>query len=122
MNQSIHQLLRLILEGFAWFLKTIEVIWDWSWLQIMSAFSLSWENMPAWKVVVGVIAMAILVALLLAMFRRALAAFGKIAAAFWTMAVTVFGVLIFVVVAGLFSRGFQWVVASVPDHFWDKFL
>jgi hypothetical protein len=29
------------------------------------------------------------------------------------------GVLAFVVVAGLFSRGVQWVVASVPDCFWE---
>jgi hypothetical protein len=87
MNQSIHQLLRLILQGFAWFLQTIEVLWDWSWSQIVSAFNLSWANLPAWK-----------------------------------MAVTAFGVLVFVVVAGLFSRGVQWVVASVPDHFWEKFL
>jgi hypothetical protein len=122
MNQSVHQLLRLILEGFAWFLKTIEALWDWSWAQIVSAFSLSWENLPAWKIAVGVVAMAILLALLVAMFRHALAAFGRIAAAFWTMAVTVFGVMVFVVVAGLFSRGFQWVVASVPDHFWEKFM
>ena len=28
----------------------------------------------------------------------------------------------FVVMAGVFSRGIQWMVASVPDHFWDKFL
>ena len=35
---------------------------------------------------------------------------------------TVFGVVDFVVVAGLFSRGFQWMIASVPDRFWDKFL
>jgi predicted cation transporter len=122
MNQSIHELLRLILQGFAWFLRTIEALWDWSWAQIVSAFRVPWENLPAWKIAVGVIAMVILVALLVAMFRHALAAFGKIAAAFWTMAVTVFGVLVFVVVAGLFSRGFQWVVASVPDHFWEKFL
>ena len=122
MNQAIHQLLRLILEGFTWFLKTIEAVWVWSWAQIISAFSLSWQNLPAWKIAVGLIAMAILVVLLVAMFRRALLAFGRIAAAFWTMAVTVFGVLVFVVVAGLFSRGVQWVVASVPDHFWDKFL
>jgi hypothetical protein len=111
-NQSVHQLLRLILEGFAWFLRTIEALWDWSWAQIVSAFSLPWDNLPAWKIAVGVIAMAILVGLLAVMFRRALAAFGRIAAAFWTMAVTVFGVLVFVVVAGLFSRGFQWVVAA----------
>jgi hypothetical protein len=48
--------------------------------------------------------------------------FGKIAAAFWTMAMTVFAVLALVVMAGLFSRGFQWVVASVPDKFWEKFM
>jgi hypothetical protein len=121
-NQSVHQLLRLILEGFTWFLKTIEALWDWSWAQIISAFRLSWADLPGWKIVVGLIAIAVLVVLLAAMFRRALTAFGRIAAAFWTMAMTVFGVLLFVVVAGLFSRGFQWVVASVPDHFWDKLL
>ena len=122
MNQSIHQLLQLILQGFAWFLKTIEALWDWSWAQIVAAFAMSWGNLPAWKLVVGLIAMVILLALLVAMFRHALAAFGRIAHAFWTMAITVFGVLVFIVVAGLFSRGFQWVVASVPDHFWEKFL
>jgi hypothetical protein len=122
MNQSVHQLLRLILEGFTWFLKTIEALWDWSWAQIISAFRLSWADLPGWKIVVGLIAIAVLVVLLAAMFRRALTAFGRIAAAFWTMAMTVFGVMLFVVVAGLFSRGFQWVVASVPDHFWDKLL
>jgi hypothetical protein len=122
MNQSLHQLLQLILQGFTWFLKTIEALWVWSWSQIVAAFGISWESLPVWKLAVGLIGMLILIALLVVMFRRALAAFGRIAAAFWTMAVTVFGVLIFVVVAGLFSRGFQWVVASVPDHFWEKFL
>jgi hypothetical protein len=122
MNQSVHQLLRLILEGFAWFLKTIEALWDWSWAQILAAFNISWANLPGWKIAVGLIAMVVLIALLVVMFRHALAAFGRIAAAFWTMAVTVFGLVAFVALAGLFSRGFQWVVASVPDHFWEKFL
>jgi hypothetical protein len=122
MNQAIHQLLQLILEGVRWFLKTMEALWVWSWAQITGAFSISWENLPAWKIAVGMIAIAVLAVLLLLMFRHALAAFGRIAAAFWTMAVTLFGLLACVVVAGLFSRGFQWVVASVPDHFWEKFL
>jgi Na+/melibiose symporter-like transporter len=122
MNQSVHQLLHLILQGFTWFLRTIETLWIWSWSQITSAFNISWGNLPAWKLAVGLIAMAILAFILVTLFRRALAAFGKIAAAFWTMAVTAIGILAFVVMAGLFSRGVQWVVASVPDHFWDKFL
>ena len=122
MNESVHQLLRLLLQGFTWFVKTIEALWDWSWTQILSAFKISWDNLPGWKLAVGIIAILVLAALLLAMFKRVLAAFGEIATAFWTMAMTGFGVLVFVVVAGLFSRGFQWVVASVPDHFWEKFL
>lgn len=122
MNESVHQLLRLILQGFTWFVKTIEALWDWSWTQILTAFKISWDNLPAWKLAVGVVAILVLAALLLAMFRRLLTAFGEIAAAFWTMTMTVFGVLFFVVMAGLFSRGFQWVVASVPDRFWDKLL
>ena len=37
-------------------------------------------------------------------------------------ALTAFALLTFVVVAGLFSRGFQWVVASVPDKFWANLI
>jgi hypothetical protein len=122
MNQAVHQLLHLILQGVAWFLRTMEVLWDWSWAQIAAVFHLSWANLPAWKLALGIVATAVLAALLVTMFRRALAAFGRIAAAFWTMAVTAFGILAFVVMAGLFSRGFQWVVASVPDRFWEKFM
>ena len=122
MNQAVHQLLALVLQGLTWFLKTIEALWIWSWTQIASAFSVSWDALPAWKLAVGLIAMVALATLLLLMIKRGLEAFGKIAAAFWTMALTLFGILTFVVMAGLFSRGFQWVVASVPDKFWEKFL
>jgi hypothetical protein len=38
------------------------------------------------------------------------------------MTLTLFGVLTFVAIAGVFSRGFQWLVTTVPDKFWEKFL
>jgi len=122
MNEAIHQLLQLILQGLTWVVKTVEALWVWSWSQIASAFSMSWGNLPTWKIAFGVIAIAILAAILVVMFKRGLEAFGRIAAAFWTMVVTMFGILTFVVMAGLFSRGFTWVVASVPDNFWEKLI
>jgi len=122
MNDAVHQLLQLILQGLTWFMRTIEAIWVWSWTQIASVFNMPWQDMPAWKIVLGVIAIAVLAAMLVVMFLRGLHAFSRIAHAFWTMAVMVFGIVFFVAVAGLFSRGFQWVVASVPDNFWDKFI
>jgi hypothetical protein len=122
MNDAFHQLLQLILQGLTWFMRTIEAIWVWSWTQIASVFNMPWQDMPAWKIVLGVIAIAVLAAMLVVMFLRGLHAFSRIAHAFWTMAVMVFGIVFFVAVAGLFSRGFQWVVASVPDNFWEKFI
>jgi hypothetical protein len=57
----------------------------------------------------------VLAAILVIVAIRAWDALGRIAAAFWTMALTLFTLLAFVIAAGLFSRGFQWVVASMPD-------
>ena len=122
MNQAVHQLVQLILQGFSWFLHTVERLWDWSWAQIMGAFNTSWADLPGWKIAVALVAIIVLAGLLLAMIRRGLLALGEIAAAFWTMALTMFGILPFIVIAGLFSRGFQWVVAAVPDDFWRRIL
>jgi hypothetical protein len=122
MNQAVHQLLQIILQAITWVLKTIEALWVWSWSQISLAFSMSWENLPGWKLAVALTAIAILAAVLLSLFKRGLEAFGKIAAAFWTMAFTCFGIAAFVLMAGVLSRGVQWMVATVPDNFWEKFL
>jgi len=122
MNQAVHQLLQLISQGLAWVIRTVEALWVWSWAEISSAFRTPWDGLPGWKLAVGIVAIAVLAVFLLVLIKRCLEAFGRIAAAFWTMALMVFGVLTLVVMAGLFSRGFQWVVASVPDKFWEKFL
>jgi CHASE2 domain-containing sensor protein len=122
MNDAVHQLLQVVLQGLTWVMRTIETLWVWSWSQIASVFSMSWGNLPGWKLAVGLIAMIVLAAMLVVMFMRGLQAFRRIAAAFWTMALTMVGILTFVVAAGLFSRGFTWVVASVPDNFWEKLL
>ena len=53
MNQSIHQLIQLILQGLTWFLRTIEALWVWSWAQILSVFNISWANLPGWKIAFG---------------------------------------------------------------------
>jgi hypothetical protein len=122
MNEAVHQLLQVILQGLTWVLKTIEALWVWSWAQIAGAFKMSWTDLPGWKLALGLIVVVALGVILLLMFKRGLQAFERIAAAFWTMALTMFGIVAFVVIAALFSRGFQWVVASVPDDFWSKLI
>jgi hypothetical protein len=122
MNDTVHQFLQVLLQGITWVVRTIEALWAWSWSQITSVFSMSWDNLPGWKLALGLVAVGVLIAIFVIIAKRAVAAFSRIAAAFWTIGMTLVGVLTFVVVAGLFSRGFTWVVASVPDDFWQKLL
>jgi hypothetical protein len=122
MNDAVHQLMQVILQGVSWVLHTIERLWVWSWNQIDSAFNISWGNLPAWKIVLGVIALVVVVVLLVRLLRQSLHAFRNIAEAFWTMVMAAFGVLAFVVIAGLFSRGFVYVMASVPNDVFARLV
>jgi hypothetical protein len=119
MNEAFHQFVQLILQGITWIFRTLEALWVWSWAQIASLANISWGDLPGWKLAIGLMAVAVLAVVLVGMFLRGWEALARIAAAFWTMAVTAFALVTFVVMAGLFSRGFQWVVANVPDKFWE---
>jgi len=121
MNDAIHQLMQLILQGITWALQTFEALWVWSWNQIGSIFNITWTNLPGWKLALG-LALGVLGALFVVMILRSWEAMARIAAAFWTAGVTMFALLTFVVLTALFSRGFQWVVTTAPDQFWSASL
>jgi hypothetical protein len=122
MTQALHQLIEIIISGIRWALNVIVLLWEWSWTQIAGVFTTPWWNLATWKLVVGMLAMVVLAYILYQLIKRCLGAFEKIATAFWTMAATMLGVITFVVIAGAFSFGFQWVVRSVPDRFWERFF
>jgi hypothetical protein len=82
---------------------------------ITALFGMAWGDLPGWKLAVGIGILVVLATILVIVAIRAWDALGRIAAAFWTMALTLVTLLAFVVAAGLFSRGFQWVVTSMPD-------
>jgi hypothetical protein len=117
-NQAVHQFLQLVLQAISWALTIFEALWVWSWAQIASLFTLSWGELAGWKLALGLVALGVLVALLIAMVLRGWEALSRIILAIRTTAVTLFVLLALVVTAALFSRGFQWVVANVPDRFW----
>lgn len=122
MNNAVHQLIQLILQGLTWVLRTAEALWDWSWAQINAVFAMPWGHLPAWKIAVGIVVIAALAALLFVILSRSWYASARIAAALWAICMMLISLLAFVVVAGLFSRGFQWIVASVPDRFWEGLI
>jgi hypothetical protein len=120
MTESLNQLIGIIVQGIRWALEVIVKLWVWSTTQIANVFSMQWFNLASWKLVVGILAMAVLAYLLYQLIKRLLGAFEKIATAFWTMAATMLGVITFVVIAGAFSFALQWVV-KLPDRPWERF-
>jgi hypothetical protein len=119
MNDAVHQFLQLVLQAISWAFSVFETLWVWSWAQISSLFSLSWGELAGWKLALGLIAIGVLIALLIIMVLRGWEALIRIFLAIRTTAVTLFVLLALVVTAALFSRGFQWVVATIPDRFWE---
>jgi hypothetical protein len=119
MNDAVHQFLQLVLQAISWAFRMFETLWVWSWTQISTMFSLSWGELAGWKLALGLIAIGVLIALLIAMVLRGWEALIRIFLAIRTTAVTLFVLLALVVTAALFSRGFQWVVATIPDRFWE---
>ena len=115
MNDAVQQLVKLILQALTWVFNTAAALWVWSWTQITALFGMAWGDLPGWKLAVGIGILVVLATILVIVAIRAWDALGRIAAAFWTMALTLVTLLAFVVAAGLFSRGFQWVVTSMPD-------
>jgi hypothetical protein len=122
MSEAIQNFVNLVMQGVAWVLEMAAALWLWSWTQISSMFTMSWADLPGWKVALGVFAVFLFAGALIVLALRGWHAVGRIAQAFWTMALAVTGMLAFVIAAGLFSRGFQWVVATVPDNFWERYL
>jgi hypothetical protein len=122
MTQALRELINIIVQGIRWALDVIVKLWEWSWTQINNVFAMPLWNLTTWKLVIGLLFMAVLAYILYQLIKRCLAAFEKIATAFWTMVATMLGIITFVVIAGAFSFSFQWVVRSVPDRFWERFL
>jgi DMSO/TMAO reductase YedYZ heme-binding membrane subunit len=122
MTQALRQLIGIIIEGIRWALDVILRLWEWSWTQINAVFAMPLWNLATWKLVIGLVFMVVLAYILYQLVRRCLAAFEKIATAFWTMVATMLGIITFVVIAGAFSFSFQWVVRNLPDRFWERFL
>ena len=118
MNETIRGFVGVLMQGVAWVLETAAALWLWSWAQFTSVLSMSWAELPGWKIAIGVIAVLLFTGALVVLALRSWHAIGRIAQAFWTMTLAVTAMVAFVIAAGLFSRGFQWVVATVPDNFW----
>lgn len=113
MTQIINQIVQLLQQGVAAIFKFLQLVWTWSFGQIIAIFQSDWQALPIWKIVLLVIVLGIVVYMLY-----------KAAVQLWEAAVSVFKafvallsafvmVLPYILIAGLVAFGGGWIIRTV---------
>jgi len=112
-TQIINQIIQFLQQGVAAIFRFLQLVWTWSFGEIIAVFQSNWQALPVWKIVLLVVALAAVAYLLY-----------KAAVQLWEAAVAVFKafvallsafvmVLPYIVVAGLVAFAGGWVIRTV---------
>ena len=113
MEGIINAIVSFLQQGIAAIFKFLQLIWNWSFGQIVSIFSSDWQALPIWKIVILILALGAIAYILY-----------KAALVLWEAAVSVFSafvallsafvsVLPQIVIAGLIAFGAGYVIQHV---------
>lgn len=113
MNQIIDQIVAFLKMGIEAIFRFFELIWTWSFGQMVEIFRSDWQSLPIWKIVVLVIAV---VAIAYVLYKGIIAlwkAAESILKAFIGLLSVLVSILPFILIAGLIAFGASWVVKNV---------
>jgi len=112
-NQIISQIVHFLQDGIAAIFKFIQLIWTWSFGQIISVFQSDWQSLPIWKLIVlAVVVIAIVYVLYKAAFQLWDAA-EKILKAFIGLLSVLVSMLPYILVAGAIAAAGGWVIQNL---------
>lgn len=113
MNQIINQIVNFLQQGVAAIFKFFQIVWTWSFGQIVSIFQSNWQNLPIWKILVlGVVVIAVVYVLYKSVLQLWAAA-AQIINAFIAMLTVLVSILPFILIAGFIAAAGGWVIQNV---------
>lgn len=113
MNQIVDQIVTLLQQGVAAILKFLQLVWTWSFGQIVGVFQSDWQSLPAWKLLVLVLILAGVAYLLYLAATRLWEATEQVFKSFVVLLTAFVTVLPYIVAAGALSFGGGWVIRTV---------
>jgi hypothetical protein len=112
-QQIISSIIQFLQQGIAAIFKFLELVWTWSFGQIIAVFQSDWKTLPVWKLVVLIAVVAVIAYVLYkavtVLWEAAVAVFG----AFVALLTAFVSVLPYIVVAGLIAFAGGWVIHNV---------
>jgi hypothetical protein len=113
MNQVITQIVQFLQQGIEAIFRFFQLIWTWSFGQIVSIFQSDWQSLPVWKIVVLVLVCIGIVYVLYKAAVQLWEAAEKILKAFIGLLSVLVTILPFVLIAGLIAAAGGWVIHNV---------
>jgi type VI protein secretion system component VasF len=113
MNQAINQLVQFLQQGISAIFRFVQLVWTWSFGQIVQILQSNWQNLPAWKI--AVLALVIL-AIVYVLYKAVISLWGaaeKVLLAFVALLGVLITMLPYIVIAGLIAAGGGWVIQNV---------
>ena len=113
MVQIINQIVQFLQQGIAAVFRFLQLVWTWSFGQIVAIFQSDWQSLPVWKIVLLVIVIGAIAYIL---YKAALVLWDAVEAvfkAFVTLLSAFVSVLPQIVIAGLIAFAGGWIIHSV---------
>lgn len=113
MQGTINQVAKFLEQGFVAIVKFLQLIWTWSFGQIVSIFQSNWQSLPAWKIIVLVLVIGGIVYLLYRSAQDLWAALQDVFRAFVSLLGAFVAVMPFVLGAGILAFAGGWVIQNI---------
>lgn len=113
MNQIVNQIVQFLQQGIAAIFQFFQLIWTWSFGQMVAIFQSDWQSLPLWKLVVLALVVAAIVYVLYKAVIQLWKAAEQILKAFIGLLSVLVTILPFILIAGLIAAGGGWVIQNV---------
>lgn len=113
MNQIINTIVQLLTQGIAAIFKFLQIVWTWSFGQIITIVQSNWQALPLWKIVVLAVAIVGIAAMLYKVARQLWDGAEKLLRAFIALLAIFVSVLPYIVIAGVIAFAGGYVIKSV---------
>jgi hypothetical protein len=112
-NQIINQIVQFLQQGIAAIFKFFELIWTWSFGQMLAIFQSDWQSLPLWKIIVLALVVIGIVYVLYKAVIQLWKAAEQILKAFIGLLSVLVSILPFILIAGLIAAAGAWVIQNV---------
>lgn len=113
MNQAINQVVQFLQQGIAAIFRFVQLVWTWSFGQIVQILQSDWQSLPGWKIAILAIVILAVVYVLYKAVMSLWSAAEKVLLAFVALLSVLITILPYVLIAGLIAAGGGWIIQNV---------